>query len=46
MSEMSRENAYVVTEKVEGGVDTVIVTTEGVNVYHCPGGLTEDDLLD
>ncbi|MGW5215132.1 hypothetical protein ACWEQO_29070 [Streptomyces sp. NPDC004051] len=40
------EGGFVTDEKVEGGVDVVIVTTEGVRVHHIPGGLTEDELLD
>lgn len=46
MTEKSPEGGYVVHEKAEGGVDTVIVTSEGVTVHHCPGGITEDELLD
>ncbi|MFJ6393945.1 hypothetical protein ACIQJT_40940 [Streptomyces sp. NPDC091972] len=47
MPDNSRDqDGYVVDVKTDGGVDTVIVTTEGVNVFHCPGGLTEDDLVD
>lgn len=47
MGEKSRdEGGYVVTTKSEGGADTAIVTTEGVTVHHCPGGITEDDLVD
>ncbi|MFJ2202375.1 hypothetical protein [Streptomyces violaceusniger] len=39
-------DGYVVTEESDDGADTVIVTTEGVSVYPCPGGITEDELLD
>lgn len=41
---------FVVTQKAEGGAeggaDTVIVTGDGVDVHHCPGGITADDLVD
>ncbi|MFI1562175.1 hypothetical protein ACH4ZX_03775 [Streptomyces sp. NPDC020490] len=45
---MSQQNngGFVTTEPADGGADTVIVTNEGVNVHHCPGGITEDDLVD
>ncbi|MFF3891783.1 hypothetical protein ACFYY3_00985 [Streptomyces sp. NPDC001812] len=42
----SDDGGFVTTEKAEGGVDTVFVSTEGVRVVHIPGGLTEDELLD
>ena len=40
------ESGFVTTQPSDNGVDTVIVTTEGVHVHHCPGGVTEDDLVD
>ncbi|MBQ0855723.1 hypothetical protein J8N05_47065 (plasmid) [Streptomyces sp. BH-SS-21] len=40
------QGGFVVTEKAEGGTNTVIVTADGVDVHHIPGGLTEDDLVD
>ncbi|EPH46869.1 hypothetical protein ABT390_33995 [Streptomyces aurantiacus] len=47
MNDKPQDNdGYVVTEKSEDGADTVIVSTDGVTVYRCPGGLTEDELLD
>lgn len=46
MSESSSEGGFVVDVKADGGVDTVIVTGEGASVFHCPGGLTEDDLVE
>ncbi|MFF4791869.1 hypothetical protein ACFY2M_19370 [Streptomyces sp. NPDC001276] len=42
----SDNDGYVVTTKADGGADTVIVTASGVNVHHCPGGITEDDVVD
>lgn len=40
------DGGFVVTQASEGGADTVIVTGDGVDVHHCPDGLTEDDLVD
>lgn len=40
----NNEPGFVTTEPADNGADTVIVTSEGVTVHHCPGGLTEDDL--
>ncbi|KWT62857.1 hypothetical protein ADL21_06330 [Streptomyces albus subsp. albus] len=37
---------FVTTEKADGGTNTVIVLGDGVHVHHCPGGFTEDELLD
>lgn len=37
---------FVVTQHADGGADTVIVTGDGVDVHHCPGGITADDLVD
>lgn len=42
-----RTGGFVTTERTgPDEVTTVIVTTEGASSYPCPGGLTEDDLLD
>ncbi|MFF7158103.1 hypothetical protein [Streptomyces sp. NPDC008139] len=37
---------FVTTEKTDDGTTTVIVTDQGATAYPCPGGLTEDELLD
>ena len=37
---------FVVTEPTDDGTNTVIVTAEGATAHPCPGGLTEDELLD
>lgn len=42
----SNPGGFVATRKSQDGADTVVVTTDGVRVHHCPGGLTEDELLD
>ncbi|MET9222354.1 hypothetical protein ABZX65_26820 [Streptomyces sp. NPDC003300] len=36
----------VTTEKNDDGTTTVIITSDGVAIHDCPGGLTEDELLD
>ncbi|MFJ2630867.1 hypothetical protein ACIO6U_02735 [Streptomyces sp. NPDC087422] len=38
----------VTTEKTDDGTGTttVIITSDGVAIHDCPGGLTEDELLD
>jgi hypothetical protein len=41
-----RDGGFVTTEKTADGADTVIVTGQGVTVHPCPGGITEDDLVD
>ncbi|MFD8386543.1 hypothetical protein ACFV2X_49980 [Streptomyces sp. NPDC059679] len=46
MNDPRDEGGFVVTEKTEGGADTVIVSTEGVTVHPCPGGISADELLD
>ncbi|QKW41740.1 hypothetical protein [Streptomyces microflavus] len=39
--------SFVTTERAAPDtVTTVIVTTEGATTHDCPGGLTEDDLVD
>jgi hypothetical protein len=40
------DGGFVTSEPSDDGVDTVIVTSEGAHVHHCPGGITEDDLVD
>lgn len=40
------EGGYVTTTRSDDGADTVIVTGDGVTVHPCPGGITEDDLVD
>ncbi|MFJ8982638.1 hypothetical protein [Streptomyces sp. NPDC102282] len=39
---------FVVTEKTPDGTGTVttIVTTQGVSTHECPGGLTNDEIID
>ncbi|MCQ8194647.1 hypothetical protein [Streptomyces rugosispiralis] len=39
---------FVSTEKTDDGqgATTVIVTDQGATAHPCPGGLTEDELLD
>jgi hypothetical protein len=46
---MSDQNSggFVTTERTgPDEVTTVIVTSEGATAHRCPGGLTEDELLD
>lgn len=41
------DDAFVATDRTSPSeVTTVIVTSEGATAYPCPGGLTEDDLVD
>ncbi|MFJ8982577.1 hypothetical protein [Streptomyces sp. NPDC102282] len=39
---------FVVTEKNAAGTGTTttIVTTQGVSTHECPGGLTNDEIID
>ncbi|WP_167367566.1 hypothetical protein [Streptomyces hygroscopicus] len=43
-----QNGGFVTTEKTDDsqGTTTVIVTNEGATAHPCPGGLTEDELLD
>jgi len=41
------DDAIVATERTSPSeVTTVIVTSEGATAHPCPGGITEDELLD
>lgn len=40
------QGGFVSTEKTDTGTTTVIVTGDGVSTHDCPGGITEDELLD
>lgn len=42
-----KDDGFVTTDRTgPDEVTTVIVTTEGATAHPCPGGLTEDELLD
>ena len=41
------DDAFVTTDRTGADeVTTVIVTSEGATAHPCPGGITEDELLD
>lgn len=45
MSEQQPASFAVTERTTPDTVTTVIVTTEGATAHDCPGGLTEDDLV-
>ncbi|MGA6223493.1 hypothetical protein ACPESV_24545 [Streptomyces umbrinus] len=41
------EDTFTVTERTgPNEVTTTVVTTDGASSWPCPGGITEDELLD